>query len=109
MYFHWRIRYICPVTNKQMQNTESYFDQKGLVDYFTNRGKAWAADTFSDINNFGFFAESEIVRRGNKTWIPSSWVRRHFELLSASPSHALESYKELECEVIQWIPSLYEK
>ena len=89
-----------------MQNT--YFDQKGIIEHFNRIGKFWDASSFTDLSNLGFldsFAESEIVRHGQITWIPSSWVRQYFEMMSASPSHALERYQALECEVIQWMPS----
>lgn len=81
-----------------------YIDLKGVVEFFQRRGKTASADLFSEPSNLAFFAESEVVRHGHITWIPSSWMVDYFKLVSASPAHAEESMRELESEAIQWIP-----
>lgn len=83
----------------------SYIELYGVIRFFERRGKTATADTFRDPASLSFFAESEIVQHGRMTWIPSSWMVDYFKLVSASPSHAEESMRELESEAIQWIPA----
>ena len=78
----------------------SYFDAKGIIDFYTKMGKTATADFFRSINE----KDTDIVRHGRITWIPESFVRRWVELASASPAHAKEVYRDLEYSVIQWIP-----
>ena len=80
--------------------TNSYFDAKGIIDFYTKLGKTATADFFRSINE----KDTDIVRHGRITWIPESFVRRWVELASASPAHAKEVYSDLEYSVIQWIP-----
>lgn len=102
MYFSLGILYICPVTKPiKVMKHSSYFDAKGIIDFYTKLGKTATADFFRSINE----KDTEIVRHGRITWIPYSFVRTWCELTSASPDHAEEHLKEIQSYAIQWIPA----
>jgi hypothetical protein len=79
---------------------ETYFDAKGIVDFYTKLGKTATADFFRSINE----KDTDIVRHGRITWIPESFVRRWCELSSVGPDFAVERFKEIQSHVIQWLP-----
>ena len=80
--------------------TKSYFDAKGIIDFYTKLGKTATADFFRSINE----KDADIVRHGRITWIPESFVRRWCELSAVTPTHAEERFKEIQSYAIQWIP-----
>lgn len=85
---------------------ETYFDLKGIIDFYERLGKTATADFFRSIHESGehVIKEGKIIRQGNITWIPASHVRYWVELFSASPAHANEVYQDIECHAIQWMP-----
>lgn len=78
----------------------SYFDAKGIIDFYTKLGKTATADFFRSINE----KDTDIVRHGRITWIPESFVRRWCELSAVTPAYAEERFKEIQSYAIQWIP-----
>ena len=84
---------------------KSYFDIKGIVKFYDRLGKTATADFFRSLEDKANENDVDIVRHGQMTWIPSSFVRTWCELTSASPTHANERFQEIECSAIQWIPA----
>lgn len=79
---------------------ENYFDLRGIVDFYTKLGKTATADFFRSMDK----KDADIVKQGNITWIPESFVRRWCDLSSASPAYADERFREIQSYVIQWLP-----
>ena len=79
---------------------ENYFDLRGIVDFYMKLGKTATADFFRSMDK----KDADIVKQGNITWIPESFVRRWCELSSVGPDFAVERFKEIQSHVIQWLP-----
>jgi hypothetical protein len=82
-----------------MKNS-TYFSAQSVIDFYERLGKTATADYFRGIDE----RDCDIVRHGDITWIPATFVRYWVELSSASTLISNEVYDLIEYDVIQWIP-----